>query len=68
MGFPGDASGKESVCQCRRSKRQRFNPWSGRSPGVGKGNLFQYSCLENHGEEPGGLRSLQSPRESDTAE
>ena len=22
-------------------------PWSGRSPGVGNGNLLQYSCLEN---------------------
>ena len=22
-------------------------PGSGRSPGVGHGNLFQYSCLEN---------------------
>ena len=22
-------------------------PGSGRLPGVGKGNLFQYSCLEN---------------------
>ena len=21
--------------------------WSGRSPGVGNGNLLQYSCLEN---------------------
>ena len=37
-------------------------------PWVGKGNLFQYSSLENHGEEPGGLQSLQPPRESDTAE
>ena len=24
-----------------------FNPWSGRSPGVGNGNLLQYACLEN---------------------
>ena len=22
-------------------------PWSGRSPGVGNGNLLHYSCLEN---------------------
>ena len=22
-------------------------PWSGRSPGEGKGNPLQYSCLEN---------------------
>ena len=24
-----------------------FDPGSGRSPGGGHGNLFQYSCLEN---------------------
>ena len=24
-----------------------LNPGSGRSPGEGNGNLFQYSCLEN---------------------
>jgi len=27
MGFPGGANGKEPVCQCRRNKRSRFNPW-----------------------------------------
>ena len=31
-------------------------PGSGRSPGEGNGNQFQYSCLENSWtEEPGGL-------------
>ena len=33
---------------------------SGRSPGGGNGNPFQYSCLENPTEEPG--------KESDTTE
>ena len=27
MGFPSGASGKEPVCQCRRHKRHRFDPW-----------------------------------------
>ena len=27
MDFPGGASGKEPVCQCRRCKRSRFDPW-----------------------------------------
>ena len=27
--------------------RKGFSPWWGRAPGVGNGNLFQYSCLEN---------------------
>ena len=26
-GFPGDASGKEPACLCRRPKRHGFNPW-----------------------------------------
>ncbi|CAN0401695.1 unnamed protein product [Rangifer tarandus platyrhynchus] len=26
-GFPGDARGKESVCQCRRCKRLGYDPW-----------------------------------------
>ena len=34
-------------------------PASGRSPGEGNGNLFQYSCLENPWrEEPGRLQSM----------
>ena len=40
-------SGKESACQDRRHKRDRFDPGSGRSPRVGNGNPLQYSCLEN---------------------
>ena len=27
-GFPGDASGKESTCQCRRHRRPGFNRWA----------------------------------------
>ena len=33
---------------------------SARSPGVGNGNTFQYSCLENSIEEPGELQSMGS--------
>ena len=32
MGFPGGASGRESICQCRRHKRHGFNPWAGKNP------------------------------------
>ena len=46
-GFPGGTSGKEPACQCRRHKRQGFNPWSGRSSEEGNGNPRQYSYLEN---------------------
>ena len=27
QGFPGGTSGKEPTCQCRRHKRQGFDPW-----------------------------------------
>ena len=30
--LPGGTSGKESVCQCRRCKRPRFDPWVGKIP------------------------------------
>ena len=32
MGFPGGASGTEPACQCRRHKKQGFNPWVGKIP------------------------------------
>ena len=31
-GFPSGASGKESICQQRRSKRPEFDPWVGKIP------------------------------------
>ena len=39
-------------------------PGSGKSSGVGDGNPFQYSCLENSTdtEESGGLQSIGSQR------
>ena len=42
-GFPGDASGRESTCQCKRPKRCAFNPQVERIPGVGNGNVLRYS-------------------------
>ena len=32
MGFPSGASGKETVSQDQRHKRQGFNPWVGKIP------------------------------------
>ena len=29
---PGDTSGKESACQCRRRKRRKLDPWVGEIP------------------------------------
>ena len=39
--------GKESVCQCRRYKRHKFEPWIRKILVVRNGNPLQYSCLEN---------------------
>ena len=44
VGFPGGSDGKESACSARDPGSI---PGSGRSPGEGKGNSLQYSCLEN---------------------
>ena len=60
MGFPGGSEVKASA----------FNegdlgsiPRLGRSPGEGKANPLQYSCLENPmDEESGGLQSTGSQR------
>ena len=44
LGFPGGSDGKESAYNLRDPDSI---PGSGRSPGEGNGNPFQYSCLEN---------------------
>ena len=46
-GFLGGASGKESTYQCRRHRDVGWISGSGRSPGLGNGTLFPYSCLGN---------------------
>ena len=41
-------SGKKySTCNARDARDAGSAPGSGRSPGAGNGNPFQYSCLEN---------------------
>ena len=48
LGFPGGASGKEPVCQCRRHKRHRFSPWIGKIPWSRKWQPTPVlSCLQN---------------------
>ena len=31
----------------QETQEMGFDPWVGKSPGGGNGNLLQYSCLEN---------------------
>ena len=55
-GLPRWHSSKESACN---TGDMGSIPGSGRSPGEGNGNPFQYSCLENPWtEELGGLQSM----------
>ena len=47
LGFPGGSDDKEST---GNAGDLSSIPGLGRSPGGGRGNLLQYSCLENpHG-------------------
>ena len=46
-GFPGGASSKESPANLGNIRDLGSIPGSGRSLGVGNGNLLQYSCLES---------------------
>ena len=43
-GFPGSSDGKESACS---AGDPGLTPGWGRSPGGGRGNPLQYSCLGN---------------------
>ena len=44
LNSPGGSDGKESACIAGDPGSM---PGSGRFPGEGNGNPFQYSCLEN---------------------
>ena len=44
LGFPRGSDGKESACN---EEDPGLIPGSGRCPGEGHGNPFQYSCLQN---------------------
>ena len=74
-GLPSDitssqgTSDKEPTYQCRRHKRQGFNPSVRKPPGEGHGNPLQYSCPENsHGEPSLAGYSPRGHKESDTTE
>ena len=64
LGFPDGSAGKESACNEGDTKDVvGFIPGLGRSSGVGNGNPFQYSCLENSIDRGvGRLESMGSER------
>ena len=47
FGLPWWLSSKESTCSSEAARDASSVSGSGRSPGEGKGNPLQYSCLEN---------------------
>ena len=63
-GFPGDSSGKEHACQCRRHERHTFDLWVWKIPWK---STWQLTPVFLPGEspwteEPGGLQSMGSQR------
>ena len=47
MGFPGGSVVKNPPANAEDARDTGSIPGSGRSPGEGNGNSFQYSCLGN---------------------
>ena len=47
MGFPGDSVVKNLPANAGDTRNVGSIPGSGRCPGGGNGNPFQYFCLEN---------------------
>ena len=64
-GFPGGSDDKESTCN---AGDPGLIPGSGTSPGEGKGNPVQYSCLENPMNRRAWRTTLRGVTESDTTE
>ena len=64
MGFPDGAVVKNPPVNGGGTRDKGLIPGSGRSHGVGNGNLFQYSCQGNLVDrDPGGPRSMGSQRD-----
>ena len=64
-GFPAGSDGKESACNV---EDMGSIPGSGRSPGEGHGNSSILAWRIPWTEQPGGLQSMGSHKESDTTE
>ena len=62
MVFFGGSDGKQSAC---RAGHLGLIPRLGRSPREGKGNLLQYSCLENPMDRGAWWAIVQGSQESD---
>jgi len=56
----GCSVGKESTCDAGDTEHMRSIPGSGRSPGEGNGNPFQYPCLKNPTDKGAWQATVQS--------
>ena len=69
MGFPGGASYKEPICQCRRHKKGRFDPWVRKIPWW---KAWQPTLVflsgESHGQRSLVGYTIKGLKESDTTE
>ena len=69
MGFPDGAVVENPPANAGDTRDVGLIPESGRSPGEGRGNPLQYSCLENlHGQRNLAGYSPWDCKESDTTE
>ena len=66
--FPGGTVVKNPPANAEDAKDMGSTPSLGRFPGVGNGNLLQYSCLENPGQKslagynPWGCKQLDTTK------
>ena len=68
MGFPDGPADKESTCNAGDTGDVGLIPGFGRSPGEGKGNTLQYSCLVNPMDRGSCQASSWGHKESDTTQ
>ena len=65
MGFPDSLVGKKSICNPEDTGDTGSIPGLGRSPGGGKGNPLQHSCLKNPMDRVAWWAVIQKVAESD---
>ena len=69
MGFPGSTVVRNLHANAGDKRDMGLVPGSGRSPGEGKGNPLQYSCLENPMDRGTWLATVHAvAKESDATE